>query len=399
MTNITNINGAITHFANPHKAKKNDPYPDSLKAILNKKDVPQVISDIKKWPNYKTTPLHSLENIAQTIGVNKIWYKDESKRFGLGSFKALGGAYAVAKQVINQLKLNNNIDLSVSELLSGKYKTQINQITISCATDGNHGRSVAWGAKLFGCKCIIYIHSLVSLGRERAIAEYGAKVIRINGNYDDSIKIAAADAEKYGYIIVSDTAYPGYMKIPKDVALGYVVMLDEIINQLNHEIPTHVFVQAGVGGLASTVCAYFWQYWEGKRPQIIIVEPENANCLQLSAIRNKPTVVNGSLDTIMAGLACGEVSILAWEILNIGVDDFITINDKSVPPTMILLAKDYQIEAGESAVPGLASLITISNDPLYMSKMNINAESKVLLFGTEGATDPELYKQLTNIEV
>ena len=269
---------------------------------------------------------------------------------------------------------------------------------ISCATDGNHGRSVAWGCQLFGCQCVIYIHRDVSEGRKLAMQNLGAEVIRISGNYDESVKMADSEAKAKGRIIVSDTSYPGYMEIPKDVALGYGVLLAESIEQMGGEIPTHVFIQGGVGGLASAVCAYFWEYWGENRPRFIVVEPENANCLQQSAKSGKPEIVEGRLETVMAGLACGEVSELAWEILNTGGNDFLTINEETVPLTMQLLGNgfngDVKIEAGESAVAGLGALITARNHSTDSEKLGLDKSSRIYILGTEGATDPELYDAL-----
>ena len=397
------IEGIISHFSNPNRYYRKDIYPIKLKSILNIKDTEKVVNDIGMWPNYSKTPLFLLNGISKKIGVEKIWYKDESTRFGIGSFKALGGAYALSKQLIKLLKKEINVNISMKSLISGKYKSKIKNFTVSCATDGNHGRSVAWGAQLLGCKCIIYLHKDVSFSREEAIAYYGAKIIRINGNYDDSVKLAALDAKKYSYIIVSDTSYLNYTDIPRNVALGYCTMLYEITVQLKGFIPTHVFIQGGVGGLASAVCSYFWQFWKDKCPRFIVVEPEKANCLQVSAIKNKITTIRGNLDTLMAGLACGEVSIVAWNIINLAVDDFITIDEFSIVDTMRLLANgnygDISITAGESAIPGLSSLIVASTKKEYIQSLNLNSRSRVLIIGTEGATDPLLYEKLTGLNL
>ena len=214
---------------------------------------------------------------------------------------------------------------------------------------------------MFGCGCVIYIHSDVSIGRENSMLKLGAEVVRIDGNYDDSVKETAVVAQANGWIIVSDNSYEGYLEIPKDVMLGYSVMLKEIVDQLDGSIPTHIFIQGGCGGLASTVCGYFWNVWGGNRPRLVIIEPEQANCLQLSAQKGDLVVVDGKLDTLMAGLACGEVSLLAWDILETGTDDFTTVNESLVPVSMKLLAEGYgsdpKIEAGESAVAGIAGLL------------------------------------------
>ena len=391
------LNGKLTHFANP-KADTNRAYSDAQKAIICVAKASDAIRDIKTWPGYAATPLYALSSLAKTANLASIWYKDESQRFGLKSFKALGGAYAVARQLQQVLEARIGTRPSIAELLAKRWKSEVAEVVVSCATDGNHGRSVAWGAQMFGCGCVIYIHRDVSEGRKQAMAAFGAEVIRISGNYDDSVRQAAADAKAYHRIIVSDTSYAGYMEIPKDVALGYTVMLSEIVEQLNGEIPTHVFVQGGVGGLASAICGYFWDLWGDKRPRLVVVEPEQANCLQMSAKAGEPVVVEGNLETLMAGLACGEVSALAWKILATGADDFMTLSEDAVPATMRLLAKGYQqdpaIEAGESAVPGLAAVLLARNSVEYAAALGLDAESKVLVFGTEGATDPELYRQL-----
>jgi diaminopropionate ammonia-lyase len=394
---MISVNGQLTHFENP-SYQASSSYSDELKSIFSLQRSQQAIQEISQWPNYQTTALHSLNHLAQDIAVDKIYYKDESQRFGLKSFKALGGAYAVARQLQQQVKQVTGQTPSIQQLLNREYEDSVKQVVISCATDGNHGRSVAWGCQMFGCPCIIYIHRDVSVAREQAMQSFGAKVIRITGNYDDSVKQADSDAKAHGRIIVSDTSYPGYMDIPRDVALGYSVLLAESIQQLAYEIPTHVFIQGGVGGLASAVCAYFWEYWGEARPRFIIVEPEQANCLQQSARAGQPVVVTGDLETLMAGLACGEVSALAWQILQTGAQDFMTINEAAVAPTMKLLAEgfngDPKIEAGESAVAGLAALITARHDPVLSQSLGLDEQSRIYILGTEGATDPELYRQL-----
>lgn len=391
------IGGHLSHLHNPQASSSAD-YPESLHSIFSLEQCRRAQRFIEQWPEYRSTPLYSLEGLAGRTGVDRIYYKDESQRFHLKSFKALGGAYAVARQVQNRVRETTGQAPDIHQLLNGDYAEISEAMVISCATDGNHGRSVAWGCRLFGCQCIIYIHRDVSKAREQAMQALGARVIRISGNYDDSIRQADADAQQHGRIIVADTSYPGYMDIPRDVAQGYGVLLSESVDQLEGDIPTHVFIQGGVGGLASAVCAYFWSLWGASRPRFIVVEPENANCLQQSARAGEPVTVKGDLDTLMAGLACGEVSLLAWEILKIGVDDFMTINEETVAPTMQLLAdgceNDPGIEAGESAVAGLAALITARSDPEMSRRLGLNQSSRVYVIGTEGATDPERYRQL-----
>jgi len=396
---MPNITGQLTHFANP-AAGSSHQYSQVQRDILSVDKAQKAINEIKNWPNYAPTPLHSLKAMAVDSKFADIWYKDESHRFGLKSFKALGGAYAVLCQLQKVIKLALNKEASIKDLLDHKYQDALANTVISCATDGNHGRSVAWGAQLFGVPCIIYIHKDVSVGREQAMQAFGAQVIRITGNYDASVRQAASDAKECGRLIVSDTSYEGYLEVPKDVALGYTVMLAEVVDQLAGEIPSHIFIQGGVGGLASAVAGYFWDLWGDKRPRLIVVEPIEANCLQRSAMAGKVQHVEGDLETLMAGLACGEVSVLAWEILANGADDFMTLSEEAVAPTMCLLANgnagECQIEAGESAVAGLAAAVIASQEPHYRTVLGLDEQSKVLVFGTEGATDPELYQQLIN---
>ena len=391
------LNGALTHFANPVANSKNL-YSAAQQDLISVAKAKDAIANITTWPDYAETPLHSLTSMAKDAGLGTLWYKDESKRFGLKSFKALGGAYAVACQLQNILAEQLGKRPTIAQLLDGQLKDALSEIVITCATDGNHGRSVAWGSQMFGCGCVIYVHRDVSEGRKEAMEAFDATVIRINGNYDESVRQTDADAKANGRVIVSDTSYEGYMEVPKDVALGYTVMLAEIVEQLDGEIPTHVFIQGGVGGLASAVAGYFWDLWGERRPRFVVVEPVEANCLQLSAKAGKPIVVDGDLNTLMAGLACGEVSALAWQILCNGADDFMTLSEDAIAPTMRMLAAGYKedpaIEAGESGVPGLSAAIIAAQQEAFAGALNLNAQSHVLVLGTEGATDPELYKQL-----
>ena len=348
---------------------------------------------ITSWPGYASTPLVDLPGLARALGVGALRWKDEGGRFGLGSFKALGGAYAVLRLLLSRLPAGATTD----DLLAGRYREEVAGITVCCATDGNHGRSVAWGAQQFGARCVIYLHATVSQGREDAIAHFGAEVRRVGGNYDDSVRQAARDAEANGWFVVSDTSYPGYMTVPRDVMQGYTVMIDEAVQQLE-EPPTHCFIQGGVGGLAAATLAQLWEAYGAERPRVVVVEPERAACLYASARAGVPTAVEGELETLMAGLACGEVSLLAWEVLDEGIDDFMAVSDAAAVDAMKLLAdgvgNDAPLVAGESAVAGLAGLL-IARQSLELSRaLGLDAQSRVLLIGSEGATDEAVYRKL-----
>lgn len=334
------------------------------------------------------------------LGVTCVYCKDESTRFGLNSFKALGGAYAVGRLLMRELSRRTGAEnLNINDIGRAEFESIINNIIVTCATDGNHGRSVAWGAKRFGCKCVIYIHKTVSEGRERAIADYGAKVIRVDGNYDQAVSKADTDAKQFGYFVVSDTSYDGYIDVPKDVMQGYTVMAQEAIEQIgNNPAPTHIFIQGGVGGLAAAVCAHFWETMGTGRPSLIVVEPDRAACLYESARAGRPVTIHGRLDTIMAGLACGKVSLLAWKVLSKGANAFATISDDAAIYTMKLLANgcfgNKGIVAGESAVAGIAACIIGANSTELRGQLGLSNDSRILVFSTEGDSDPLLYEQI-----
>lgn len=370
----------LKHFSNTNR--KDEPTDLSTNhSLFSPADLKRSFNTISQWPAYEPTPLIALNGLAQALNVAQIHIKDEGGRFGLGSFKALGGAYAV------------------SELLKGQ-SVDPSTVTVTSATDGNHGLSVAWGAKTHGCKCVIFIHAEVSPGREEALKSQGAKVIRISGNYDDSVSECYAAAEESNWIVVSDTARDDTgSDIAKIVMSGYSVMATEIVSDLADEIPTHVFIQGGVGGLAATICEIFRLAWNTNTPRFVVVEPDLAPCLFESAKAGQRTAVSVCEETVMAGLSCGEVSYIAWPTLHKYADDFLTIPDSVVAPTMRLLAEgpfdDPRIIAGESAVAGLAGFICARQHESQSGALQIAGESRVLAIGTEGATDPALYSAMT----
>ncbi len=356
---------------------------------------------ISQWPGYTKTPLFDLQGLARTVGVNNIWYKDEAPRFGLGSFKALGGAYAVSVLLMKNLSEQLGRNVTLEDLTCGKFKNETSSMVVCCATDGNHGRSVAWGAQRFNCRCIIYIHSEVSEGRKSAIEAYGAEVIRIDGNYDDSVRLAANEAAANGWTVVSDTSYPGYLEIPADVMRGYTVLADEIYDELESNqtpLPTHVFLQGGVGGFAAAITERVRARSDSPETKIVVAEPENAECIYQSIKAGEPVAVPGDLDTLMAGLACGEVSLVAFNTLLAEVDNVLVVSDDSAVACMRFLADgvngDTPVVAGESAVAGLAGLIIAMENKDLTTQLGLDESSRVLIIGTEGATDPQVYREL-----
>ncbi|PZW43557.1 diaminopropionate ammonia-lyase [Humitalea rosea] len=354
-------------------------------------------AEITSWPGYAPTPLLPLPEVAAEAGVAEVWYKDEGGRFGLGSFKALGGAYAVAQVLRQELARAGVADAASSaDLVAGRYAAATRAITVTCATDGNHGRSVAWGAQRFGAACVIFVHAGVSQGRRDAIAAYGAEVREVQGTYDDSVRAAEQAAAEHGWHTISDTSWPGYTEVPRDVMQGYRVMVDEACDQLPGP-PTHAFIQGGVGGVAAAVAAQLRSRYPDRAVTVVIAEPERAACLTDSLEAGEIRTVPGELDTLMAGLACGEPSLLAWQELSRSAWAAVAVPDAAAVEAMRDLAhRDPPIVAGESAVAGLCALVLAGRQPLASGMLWLRPDSRVLLFGTEGATDPEVYERLVN---
>ena len=331
---------------------------------------------ISKWKGYKKTPLTNLKRLSKKLGTNNIFYKDESKRFNLKSFKALGGAYAVEKIAKNKKK-----------------------ITVSTATAGNHGKSVSWGAKKVGANCKIFISENVSATRAYEMKKLGADVIRVKGNYEKSLKICKDISKRKGWKIVQDVAWKNYEYVPKLTMAGYSVMIKEISNQTKHYI-THVFLQAGVGGMAAGVISGIAKYFK-RIPKIVVIEPEHANCVMQSIRYGSLKKVNIKKQSIMGGMSCAEVSLVPWRILKNAVNNCVSVSDKYVPQTLTMLAKkkfsDKSIIAGECSTPGVISIISCCNDPLVKKRLELNEKSNILIIGCEGDTDKNLYNKLYKI--
>lgn len=390
MTNLFE-NATIAHVSGrPHSHQ-------AALEILSPEGFTTAMEEITQWDGYAPTPLYSLKELAESLSLSEVLYKDESPRFGLGSFKALGGAYAALRVLQKQISIFLSNDVSLKDIRTGKYTKEAADITLVSATDGNHGRSLAWGCQRFGALCRIYIHAEVSEGRAAAMRDFGAEVIRIKGDYDDSVDLARTEAKKNNWFVVSDTTWPGYSEPPRDVMLGYGVMTREINDELTQP-PTHIFLQSGCGGFAASVASALRQYWGDQTPRVVIVEPELAACLYESSKANEVKRVNIKEESIMAGLSCGEASEMAWEILAEEAVDFITIPDNIVPQTVRALARpvggDPVIEAGESAVAGLAVLICAVKQLDLRAKLGLDKTSRVLLIGSEGVTDREIFAKI-----
>ena len=385
-------------FLNPRATRAD--YPAELSAIMNIAQAHQSRQWLSSWRGIHrhTTPLYDLPDSAARCQVGRLCLKDESVRSPLGSFKALGAPIALVRQI-----LRLHPDFEPAAILTGRYAEALRGYTVISATDGNHGRGLAAAAQDAGCRCVIVLHAHVSPEREQAIAAYGADIVRIAGNYDESVQEAARLAAAHGWQVIADTSYDGYEDIPRDVMQGYGAIAEEIVEQTSAQRGragafTHVFLQGGVGGMAAGLASYFWEYHGPQRPCFISVEPAQADCLLQSAIQGRPAKATGTVDSVMAGLACGETSPLAWRFLQPCVDVFMTIEDEQAIEAMRALAqggeRDTPIVAGESGVAGLAALEWLRSDPQRSEQVGLTAESRVLIISTEGATAPREYTRL-----
>ncbi len=352
---------------------------------FNKKEVLDILPEsymdeahevISKWANYSPTPLISLNKLSKKIKVKNIFYKDESKRFHLKSFKALGGAYAVEK------------------ITKGNK-----EVIISTATAGNHGRSVAWGSKKLGLKCNIFISENVSENRAEVMRSFEANVIRVKGNYENSLNECIEQSHKNNWQIVQDVAWQDYKLVPKLTMAGYSVMMKEISKQLNTNKISHVILQAGVGGMAAAMIAGIARYLD-HIPKIITVEPDSAACVLESIKKGKIEKISIDKESLMGGMSCGEVSLVPWEILKNSVSHCVSISDDNISNTVKQLANsgfaDKKIVGGECSTPGIISLIGMCNNSEVKKELDLNINSNVLLFGCEGDADEKLYQKLLN---
>ncbi|PDH19191.1 MAG: diaminopropionate ammonia-lyase [Pelagibacterales bacterium MED-G42] len=343
---------------------------------LSKNEIDDAYLTISKWKGYVPTPLIELNKLSKELNLNKIFYKDENKRFDLKSFKALGGAYAVEKIT------KGNKDM-----------------VVSTATAGNHGRSVAWGARRLGLKCKIFISEFVSKERGEAMSDLGANVVIVKGNYEKSLIECIKQSTENNWQIVQDVAWKDYMLVPKYTMAGYSVMMREISNQIKNEKITHIILQAGVGGMAAAMVAGIARYLDNT-PITIVVEPDSAACVMESIKTGKVEKIDIKRESLMGGMSCGEVSLVPWEILKYATKHCISLPDDDISNAMKLLGNssfsDEKIIAGENSAPGVISLIASCEDQNIKDKLGLNISSNVLVFGCEGDTDKAMYQKLIN---
>lgn len=359
---------------------------------------PRLVADFLAACNATApTPVYELSSIARQTGVSSVHIKDESSRLSLGSFKALGGSYAVLTLLLEKARRCLGRDLDFNQLSDADVREVARRTTFACATDGNHGRAVAAGARRVGASSVVFVHEGVSAARAEAIAAFGAEIVRVKGTYDDAVDEAARQCSSADWSLVSDTAQPGHERVPGIVMQGYSTIVDEALAQLAVP-PTHLFVQAGVGGLAAALAGRFVATLGARRPRIIIVEPARSACLLESAKANAPIRIAAGEPTIMAMLECYEPSFSAWRILSRTADAFMTVEEEDAKAIMRRLARppagETLIVSGESGGVGLAGLLRAATDEAGRAALGLNQESRILTINTEGATDLALYQML-----
>jgi len=360
----------------------------------------------RSFPQYEPTPLVALPNLARLLGVKNIYVKDESFRFGLNAFKVLGGSYAMARFIAEETGRDVS-ELGFKQLTSPEIKKELGDYTFFTATDGNHGRGVAWAANQIGQESVVYMPKGSSETRLQNIRKEGARAEITDLNYDDAVRLASSESSRTpNSVVIQDTAWPGYEKIPGWIMQGYATMASEADYQLKAngaERPTHIFVQAGVGSLAGAVTGFFANLYPHDPPVVVVVEAEAADCLYRSAREGDGSTrkVGGDLVTIMAGLACGEANTLSWEILRNHASFFVSLPDYAAARAMRVLAVplkgDPAVISGESGAAGAGCLFEALMEPRFAdfkAAVGLNQASKVLLFSTEGNTDPDWFRKI-----
>ena len=359
----------------------------------------------QSFPEYSVTPLVELKSLAEELGVSNIFVKDESYRFGLNAFKVLGGSYAIAREIGTRMGICEE-ELTLARLLQPDVQARLGQLRFVTATDGNHGRGVAWTAKRLGHRAVVFMPKGTAAERLENILKLGAEASITDCNYDDSVRLARQYAAEHEGIVVQDTSWEGYHNVPLHIMQGYTTMGAEIVEQLaayGDQAPTHVFLQAGVGAMAGAMAGFIADYYKEARPVITIVEPTKADCLYRTALANdgKLHIVDGALDSIMAGLCCGEPCSIGWQQLAAYADNFVAVPDKAAALGMRVLGNpvgnDAAVVSGESGAAGLGLAVAALRErdlAQLKGSLQLDAESVILCISTEGATDVANYRRI-----
>lgn len=368
------------------------PYGAEQRAVVNLQAHEEAFQVISSWEGYGPTPLVELPGLAEALGLGRVLYKDEGHRLGLGSFKALGGMYGVMRVLESGLReAMRNPGLSYRDFRREPQASWIATQTVACASAGNHGRAVARGAAMFGCGSVVFLPVHTSRHRVEAIQALGADVNLVEGSFDDAVVEAAARADEEGWYVVADTTFPGYRQVPRTIMQGYTVLAREFLDQMGEAIPSHVFLQAGVGGLAAAVTGHLWESLGPRRPRIVVVEPAEADCLLESRMTGQASASRGSIQTTMECLACREASDLAWAILGPGADAFVTVADSATSETVDFLAEgiggDPPLLTQPSGAAGVSGLFAAHFEPALAGPLGLGPDSTVLVIGSEGPSE------------
>ena len=359
----------------------------------------------QSFPEYSVTPLVELKSLAEELGVGNIFVKDESYRFGLNAFKVLGGSYAIAREIGIRMGISEE-ELTLARLLQPDVQARLGQLRFVTATDGNHGRGVAWTAKRLGHRAVVFMPKGTAAERLENILKLGAEASITDCNYDDSVRLARQYAVEHEGIVVQDTSWEGYHNVPLHIMQGYATMGAEIVEQLaacGGQRPTHVFLQAGVGAMAGAMAGFIADYYKEARPVITIVEPTKADCLYRTALANdgKLHIVDGALNSIVAGLCCGEPCSIGWQQLAAYADNFVAVPDKAAALGMRVLGNpvgnDAAVVSGESGAAGLGLAVAALRErdlAQLKGSLQLDAESVILCISTEGATDVASYRRI-----
>lgn len=357
----------------------------------------------RSFPEYGETPLAKLDSLANSLGIKSLYVKDESYRFGLNAFKVLGGSYAIGTYIARKLGMDIS-ELHFDRMVSDEIRAKLGDITFVTATDGNHGRGVAWTANRVKQNCVVYMPKGSAEERLNNIKALGADASITDLNYDDAVRLANEGVEKNGWVLIQDTAWEGYEDVPRWIMQGYTTMGYEIMEQLKGETPTHIFLQAGVGAMSGAMTGFFADLFKGDRkPVITIVEPNKADCIYRTAkaADGKLHFVKGDMNSIMAGLCCGEPCTIGWEILRDYADNFVSMPDYVAAKGMRILGNplgnDPRVISGESGASTTGFVAELMQNPSLdwlREQIGINADSRVLCISTEGDTDRENYRRI-----
>ena len=389
-------------FINP-EAHPPPEYGPAQRALLNREAFADVEAEVTNLPGYQPTPLIALNGLASASEVDALWCKHEGYRFEVGSFKPTGPVYAMLSVLKGEIKKTTGVEtVTTQDLIDRTYESVTQKIVVSAATSGNHGRALAWGARMFGCRCAIYMNDGVSAGREKAIAGYGAAVVRVPGNYDRAVQRSFADAEALGYFVVSDDKSAAYPHIAGAIMQGYAMVADEIVQQFRGaQPPTHVFVPGGGGRFAGATCGHLWERYGSSHPRIVVVEPTPSACLYQSVVENRAATVSGDGRSVMDGLVVESASSQAWEILKGGAFAFLTIPDEAavdaIRQAAIGVSGDPSVVIGETGIAAWAGFLAATCDENLSQQLELDYNSRVVIIATEGATDPEVYRNLVGV--